>query len=52
MKKTAIIALFLLYLTATGAFGLTWRTDSVAAALAQAKAEGKLLLIDFFTEYG
>jgi hypothetical protein len=51
MKKSALAAVFLLGLT-TAAAGLTWRTDSVAAALAQAKAEGKLLLIDFFTEFG
>ncbi len=51
MKKRLFI-LFVLLAAAPAVFGLTWRTDSVAAALAQAKAEGKLLLIDFFTEYG
>jgi len=51
MKKTAFFPLLLLGL-AISACGLTWRTGSVEEALAQAKAEGKLLLIDFFTEFG
>lgn len=52
MKRTVLAVALLLGLTTAVTAGLTWRTDSVAAALAQAKAEGKLLLIDFFTEYG
>ncbi len=51
MKKRLFTILVLLA-AAPAIFGLTWRTDSIASALAQAKAEGKLLLIDFFTEYG
>jgi len=51
MKKMAMTLLVLFWAVAA-AFGLIWRTDSIAEALAQAKADGKLLLIDFFTEYG
>ncbi len=51
MKKIALTLLVLLW-AAASASGLTWLTDSIAEALAQAKTDGKLLLIDFFTEYG
>jgi hypothetical protein len=51
MKKTAFFSLLLVGL-AISASGLTWRIGSVEEALAQAKAGGKLLLIDFFTEFG
>ncbi len=51
MRKPALAAVLVLGMV-SAASGLTWRTDSVQAALAQAKAENKLLLIDFFTEYG
>lgn len=51
MKKIAFFPLLLVVL-AFSASGLTWRIGSVEEALAQAKAEGKLLLIDFFTETG
>jgi hypothetical protein len=51
MKKAAFFPFFLLGL-AISASALTWRAGSVEEALAQAKAEGKLLLIDFFTETG
>ncbi|MCX6559040.1 MAG: hypothetical protein NTZ26_00870 [Candidatus Aminicenantes bacterium] len=51
MNKTALSLLLILGL-AISASGLTWRTGSVEDALARAKADGKLLLIDFFTETG
>jgi hypothetical protein len=51
MKKSALFSLLLLVL-AISVFGLTWRTGSLEEALARAKAENKLLLLDFFTEYG
>jgi len=51
MKKLFVLAV-LVFGLAVSAMALTWRTGSIEGALAQAKAEGKLLLIDFFTETG
>jgi hypothetical protein len=51
MKKSVFLPLFIINL-AISASALTWRSGSLDEALAQAKAEGKLLLIDFFTETG
>jgi len=53
MRKFFFLAVILcLMVSAASAEALKWRTGSVDAALAAAKAEGKLLLIDFFTETG
>ncbi len=34
------------------AYGQNWRSGSLEDALAKAKSTGKLLLLDFFQEYG
>ncbi len=53
MKKFFFPAvIFCLAVSVAPAEALKWRTGSVDAALAAARAEGKLLLIDFFTETG
>jgi len=54
MKKKAYIMLAALCLLAlaSGASSQTWQTGSLEDALAKAKATGKLLLLDFFQEYG
>jgi len=51
MKKTVTLAL-VLALSAAAAHGQTWLTGSVEDALAKAKAQNKLLLLDFFQESG
>jgi hypothetical protein len=51
MKKAATLA-FVLVLAAAAASGQTWLTGSVEDALAKAKAQNKLLLLDFFQESG
>ena len=51
MKKTVTLAL-VLALSAAAAHGQTWLTGSVEDALAKAKAQGKLLLLDFYQESG
>ena len=50
MKKAVTLALVLALSAA--AYGQTWLTGSVEDALAKAKAQGKLLLLDFFQESG
>ncbi len=49
MKKAATLA-FVLVLAAAAAYGQSWLTGSVEDALAKAKAQNKLLLLDFFQE--
>lgn len=51
MKKTLTLALALV-LAASAAYGQNWLTGSVEDALAKAKAQNKLLLLDFFQESG
>ena len=51
MKRTAALALALAF-TAAAASGQTWLTGSVEDALAKAKAQNKLLLLDFYQESG
>jgi len=51
MKKFATLALALA-VSASAAYGQTWLTGSVDDALAKAKAQNKLLLLDFFQESG
>jgi hypothetical protein len=50
MKKVFAIAFFLLLSSFLSA--QTWLTGSVDDALAKAKAQGKLLLLDFFAPSG
>jgi len=51
MKKTLTFALALT-LAASAAYGQSWLTGPVEDALAKAKAQNKLLLLDFFQESG
>lgn len=51
MRKIASLTLALA-LAATAASAQTWLTGSVGDALAKAKAQNKLLLLDFFQESG
>lgn len=47
-----LAALFLLALMSAASSTLPWSSGSLEDALAKAKSEGKLLLLDFFQEYG
>jgi hypothetical protein len=51
MKKALTLAL-VLAVSAAAAYGQNWLTGSVEDALAKAKAQNKLLLLDFFQESG
>jgi len=53
-KKVSLLftALFLLALTSAVSSSLPWSTSSLEDALAKAKSSGRLLLLDFFQEYG
>jgi hypothetical protein len=51
MKKAATLALVLV-LSAAALHGQTWLTGPVEDALAKAKAQNKLLLLDFYQESG
>ena len=51
-KGTIWLAVFCLLALASGASSQTWSSGSLEDALAKAKATGKLLLLDFFQEYG
>jgi hypothetical protein len=51
MKRPATLVLVIAF-AAAAAFGQTWLTGSVEDALAKAKAQGKLLLLDFYQESG
>jgi hypothetical protein len=51
MKKAFMLALALAVSAAT-AYGQTWLTGSLEDALAKAKAQNKLLLLDFYQESG
>jgi len=50
MKKALVIVCLLILPTALAA--QTWLTGSVDDALAKAKSQGKLLLLDFFASSG
>jgi len=47
MKKIAVALMF--FVLAASAFGQSWFQGSLDEALAKAKSEGKLVLIDFFS---
>jgi hypothetical protein len=47
MKKTAFVLMF--FVLAAAAFGQSWFQGSFDEALAKAKTEGKLVLINFFS---
>ncbi len=51
MKKVAMLA-FVLAVSAAAAYGQTWLTGSLDDALAKAKTQNKLLLLDFHQESG
>jgi carbohydrate-selective porin OprB len=51
MKKVVMAALALV-LAVSAASAQSWLTGPVEDALAKAKAQGKLLLLDFFQESG
>jgi hypothetical protein len=51
MKKATMLVL-VLALTAAAGRAQTWLTGSVEDALAKAKAQNKLLLLDFYQESG
>ena len=51
LKKTAFVWLFAALATCF-AFGQKWETGPFEDALAKAEASGKLLLLDFYQEYG
>ena len=51
LKKAAIICLLMVFSFGLS-FGQNWETGSLEDALAKAKASDKLLLLDFFQEYG
>jgi hypothetical protein len=51
MKRTALLAL-VVTLSVTAVSGQSFLSGSLEDALAKAKAQGKLLLLDFFQESG
>jgi hypothetical protein len=51
MKRTALLAL-VLALSVAAVSGQNFLSGSLEDALAKAKAQGKLLLLDFFQESG
>jgi len=52
LMKKAFVFFILLLLSAAFLPAQTWLTGSVDDALAKAKAQGKLLLLDFFASSG
>ena len=50
-RKTVFVCLFIAIAVGV-ALGQNWETGSLEEAQAKAKASGKLLLLDFFQEYG
>jgi len=52
MRKYAIVFFLLGFIAFSSATAQTWLTGSVEEALAKAKAQGKLLLLDFFASSG
>jgi hypothetical protein len=54
MKKAAVIAFPLMFLLVSSALSaqVAWSTGSLDEALAKARAQGKLLLLDFFAPSG
>lgn len=51
MRKKAFVFLLAVF-TVGSAFGQNWEMGSFEDAQAKAKVSGKLLLLDFFQEYG
>lgn len=51
MKKSAVVLIVLAFAAGT-AYGQSWLTGPLDDALAKAKAENKLLLLDFYQESG
>jgi hypothetical protein len=54
MKKATFVAVLLFFLSAASVLPVqvSWPTGSLDEALAKAKAQGKLLLLDFFASSG
>jgi len=52
MKKRAVLFCLSTILVLSTASAQTWFAGSLDEALAQAKAQGKLLLLDFFASSG
>jgi hypothetical protein len=52
MRKFVVIFCFLGFLALSSASAQTWLTGSIEEALAKAKASGRPILVDFFTEVG
>ena len=51
MRKTAFICLLVVFFLGS-AYSQNWETGSFEEAKDKAKVSGKLLLLDFFQEYG
>lgn len=51
LRKSAFLILVSMFVVSS-ALGQNWETGSFEDAQAKAKASGKLLLLDFFQEYG
>jgi len=52
MKKAFVFCVLFLFATSFALQGQTWLKGSLDEAQAQAKAQGKMLLVDFFAESG
>jgi hypothetical protein len=52
MRRLGVVFCLLVILAFSSASAQTWLTGSLDEALAKAKAAGKPLLVDFFTEVG
>ena len=51
MRKTAFICLLVVFFLGS-AYSQNWESGSLEEALTKSKNSGKLLLLDFFQEYG
>ena len=52
MKKTILFCILLFFVASFTLQAQTWLTGSLDEAQAQAKAQGKMLLVDFYVESG
>lgn len=52
MKKVFVFCVLLLFAASFALQGQTWLEGSLDEAQAQAKAQGKMLLVDFYVESG
>ncbi len=52
MRKRLVVFCLAGFLISSAAFAQMWRTDTLEDALALAKAQGKLVLLDFFASSG